>query len=506
MGSAVQFGRIIKKTKDTAAGIAERGIIRANQLGIIPGGQVGGLVPKVRSADIAKLNAYYEGTQYDELQPWEASNQEGAPYTPIRKRKPRVIYNLPKRICVTFASKLVGENVFPTFKIEGTGQQEVEDQEFLKLLVEESGLRTVMPAAMRRMGAAGAVLLRFRINNFGAIRMEVFDSNYCYPTFDDNGELESVRIRYTYDDPLEQDKDGKAVEKWFQLDLGKGSDILYDNPVYKKDSAPQFIVKNQVDHQLGFVQAEWFASCEDRHHMDGESLLGGGACSMFDEINYSLSQSSQAVSYAQEPQLTFSGMDVGAVSQLERTSTRAWNLGREGKAGFLEAGLEAVERAQDMRDRVRLAVQDVTRIVLQDPEKLVGSAQSGRALEILNEPLVDLITEIRPLVGKRMSSVLLKLAVACMRNVREGLPAPVQLPSNYVPMNFPTMKLVWPKIFEETTEDIQKRVAIAVSAANANVVSRVKAIEFIARHFNITDVEAEIALIEGQKQFNTFGF
>lgn len=506
MGAAMQFGRIIQSTKETAAGIAERGAILRGKLGIIAGWQAGGVVPKVRSPDIAMLNAYFDGTQYDHLQKWEVSNQEGMPYTPIRMRKPRVIYNLPKRVCVTFASKLVGENVFPTFKIEGTGQQELEDQEFLKLLVEECGLKSIMPAAMRKMAAAGAVLLRFRINDFGAVRMEVFDSNVCYPTFDDNNELEVVRIRYTYDDVLERDKDGKPLEKWFQLDLGKGSDILYDNPLYDKDSVPVFKAVNQVDHQLGYVQAEWFRTCEDRHHIDGESLLGGGACSLFDEINYSLSQSSQAVSYGQEPQLAFKGMDVGAISQLERTSSRAWNLGREGEAKFLETDLMAVERAQDMRDRVRLAVQDVSRIILQDPEKLVGSAQSGRAMEILNEPLVDLITEIRPLVGKRMSSMLLKLAVACIRNVRMGLPAPVQVPPNYVPINFPTMKLVWPKIFEETTEDIQKRTAIAVSAANANIVSRKKAIEFVARHFDITDVEAEMAAIESQKQFNTFGF
>lgn len=498
MAAQTQFGKVLPK------GMMKRVTDRVAKLGIIAGNG-GQTVPKVRSAKLDLYDSYVESTQYDKLQPWESSScDEG--YVPIRKRKPRVVYDFPKRIITTFASKMAGHSVFPEFKINGTEQSQLDDNEFLQILLKATKLESILPEAMRRMGTSGSVLLRFRINDLGAIRTEVFNAKYCYPEFDDNGELTSVTIKYVYEDVKDIDKEtGKPKQKWYRLDLGMQADVLFDNPEYEDNEEPIFSPVSTAQHDLGYVQAEWFRMCEDRHTVDGPSLLEGGVLSLFDEINYSLSQSSQAISYAQEPQVAFSGMDVDEIDTLVKSSTKGWNLGRDGKAEFIEANLGGVEVAGKERDKLRLAIQDVTRVVLHDPEKMSGTAQSGKALEQLNAPLVDLIMEVRPLVEARLVSLMLKIGIATARNVKMGLPAPVNVPQGYVPLNFPTMDLEWPPVFAPTQEDIQKKVQTAVQASNANLIARVTATKYIAANFGVTDIEAEQGIVDTQKTFNTFG-
>lgn len=499
MSARTQFGRTIPRREGN---IVQRFAGRVARYGIIQGDRLA--VPRVRSAQLDLYDMYVESKQYDKKLDWDASASEER-YVPIRERKPRVIYDFPKRIVTTFAAKMFGDSVFPRFYVDGEPEQVQDENEFIKYLLKAMKLEKVMPEAMRRLGASGSVLVRFRINNEGNVKLEVYKSKFCYPTFDEDNELESVTIKYVYEDPLELDENRKPVEKWYRLDLGKDSDVLYDTPEYEPDVDPIFTPVETVAHGLGFIQAEWIRSCEDKHTVDGPSLLEGGVLSMCDEINYSLSQSSQALSYAQEPQAVFSGMDVDEVDALVKSSTKAWTLGREGKAEFLEANLTGVERASEERSKLRLAIQDVTRVVLHDPEKFSGTAQSGKALEQLNAPLVDLITEMRPLIEERVLALIIKVAVVNLRNVSMGLPAPVSIPPGWQPTELSGLTCEWPPVFSPTQEDLSSKVSTATKASSGNLIARATALKYVASIFGVTDVEGEMATVDNQKQFNTFG-
>lgn len=462
----------------------------ANLLGIVPG-SVDADEKKYRSTKLEVLEAYYENRQYSHLVPWEMTKDGSGQHVPIRKRAPRIRYAFAKTFSQRVAAKLVGDRVFPSFRIVDSP----DDQEFIKAVIRESKIKAHIIEPVRRMLAVGSVLVRFYLSG-GAIKIEWYSAKYCYPTFQENGELESVRIRYTYEDKEDKDLNGRPKVKWYQLELGMQSEVLYDNPEYKPNVEPEFVEVQSLNHGLGFVQAEWMKTAEIPNSIDGYSI-NEDILEFIDELNYSLSQSSHAVSYNQDPQLTFNKMDEDEMQNLVRSATKSWNLGREGEAKFLESNLAGVERAIELRDKVRLNIQDIARVVLLDPEKIIGSAQSAKAMEVLHGPMMDLIDELRPQLEKALKNLVLKMAITILFADRQGIPIPLVLPEGWQPQNL-NVEIEWPPIFQQTIEDLQKKMAVASSASTSNLISRESLTRWLAKDFGIENIDEELQKIAVQ--------
>ena len=480
-------------------GQSDRGKKRTANLGIIPigGGNNVGNLP-VRKKALELLDQYYEGSQYDNLMPWSMAACQDE-YVPIKGRQPLIKYNLPKLAASRIAGKLIGSSVFPTFKVD----DDPDTEEFIRMIVKVSKLQLNLLSAFRRMAVSGSVLVRFFMDN-GAIRIEKYLSKWCYPEFLPTGDLKSVRIQYVYEDPKDLDESGNPRMKWFRLDLGQFVDTRFDNPEYQpSDEEPAFQIVSQVQHNLGFVQAEWFRTNEDQFTPDGVSLIGD-AVDFFDDMNYSLSQSSQATSYNQDPQLTVSGLDSEEVNSLIKSSQKGWNLGREGKASFIESDLGAVSRAMELRDKARLCIQDVIRVALLDPEKVVGYAQSAKAMEVLHGPMLELIYELRPQVEDRITALVTKMMITTLIISSSGGPTAVQIPQGYRPKSL-GIEVNWPPVFQQTTQDLTDKVRMVTSATSANLISRETGLRYLAKDFNIENIEEEIAKIAEQPVFNPFG-
>lgn len=446
-----------------------------------------------RDKNLEFLDSYYENRQYDHLPPWDDNQDKNGDHISIRKRKPRLSVAFAKTLSERLASKLVGQSVFPKFLIADSP----DDQEFLKAIIRESKLKFHIIEPVRRMLNTGSSFLRFYLAA-GTFKLEWYSSKYCYPEFQENGELESLAIKYVYTDTSEKDQNGNFKRRWYKLELTTLSEILYDNPEYKEDSddEPVFTEVERVDHNLGFVQGEWFRAAAKSGEKDSPDGYGITAdlIDFIDELCYSLSQSSQAVAYNQDPQLSITGIDVEEVNNLIRSVTKAWNLGRQGKAEFLESNLDGVSRAMELRDKVRLNIQDISRIVLLDPEKIVGSANSGKAMEILHGPLKDLVDELREPVEQILKNLVLKMALACLMANKQGIEIPIAIPPEYVPQSL-DVELKWPPIFQQTIEDLQKKVQVASQAKTTGLVSPATALKFIAEDFGVEDQEAELVAI-----------
>lgn len=457
--------------------------------------------PVVRDKKLDLYDAYYERTQYNSLPEWEQPNNAAGEYIAVRKRKPRFNIAFAKTLSQRVASKLLGDSVFPAFKIA----ESPDDEAFVKAVIRESMLQARVMEPIRRMLNTGSVLVRFYLAG-GAVKVEWYKAKFCYPVFQDNGELESVMIRYVFDDPNEKDSMGNPVKKWFRMDLGMMGEVIYDNPVYKPDQNPdevEFQVASSVEHGLGFVQAEWFRTSEESNTPDGYGLVSD-LMEFIDELNYSLSQSSQAVSYNQDPQLTLNKMDEDEIGNLIRSATKSWNLGREGEAKFLESNLAGVERAIELRDKVRLNIQDISRIVLLDPEKIIGSAQSAKAMEILHGPLKDLIDELRKPIEHSLKAMVMKMCIMVLVSAKKGIPVPIMMPAGYSPMSL-DIEIEWPPIFQQTMEDLQKKVAVASQAATASIISRETLTKWLAKDFGVDNIDEELQRIASQPVINPFG-
>lgn len=468
-----------------------------NNLGIIAGSDREG-VRKVRNKELDLYDAYYESTQYSKMPAWDENGTRDGEFIPVRKRQPRIIYNFGKVLVDRVTSKLVGDAHFPDLKVE----DDPDTDEFIELVVKTSKLKQRATQAIRLMCLSGSSFMRFMLVE-GSLIMETYHSKYCYPKFKPNNKLESIKIMYVFEDQNERDGAGNYKKKWFRMDLDEQNDTTYDTPDYNMESEPEFKVVSVENHALGFVQGHWFRTDMDKHSPDGPSLIGD-VLDFIDELNYNLSQSSQAVGYNQEPQLVLTGLDTDGIEKLIRSSTKTWALGKESDAKFVETSMEGVKTASEFRDKVRLGIQDVARVVLLDPDKLGVHAQSGKAMEVLHGPLVELINELRPMVEEGIVELITRMLITVMVYRSRGMDTDIQVPDGYAPIS---MEIVaaWPQIFPMTMEDLLKKSQVAQTLTSTNILSREWATEWLAKDVGIEDVEAELEKIAEQAPLDPFG-
>lgn len=479
------------------AGLVTRSELRAaNNLGVVFGGHTS--KQKFRKKELDLFDAYYEGRQYASLVPWDQSQYADESYVPIRERQPRIQYRFGLLLAQRLAAKLVGSRTFPLFKIEDDPDTEA----YLQAIKTTSRIPAYIVEPVRRMLVAGSSFVRFYATE-GQFKIQCYLAKWCYPEFDPAGNLQSIRIQYVFEDEADRDEKGRPKKKWYKLELSKTKDVKYKPVEYHSDKEPEFEVEASVEHGLGFVQGEWLKTCEKTNSIDGDSLIEP-VLGFIDELNYSISQSSMAVQYNQDPQLALKNMDEDDIDKLIRSSAKAWNLGKEGEANFLEAGMNGVTTAMELRDKMRLSVQDITRIIMLDPEKIVGNAQSAKAMEVLHGPMVELIEELRPMLEKSLTSLVLKMSLVNLMLSESGAPSPVMIPDGYTPQSF-NVTVQWPEIFPPTMEDLRTKVSIATQVASANIISRETMMKWIAKDFGVENIEEELAKVAAQPVINPFG-
>ena len=483
------------------AGLAGRSALKAaNNLGIVAKQLQEAGSHKFRNNELDVLDSYYEGRQYSGMTPWkQAMTPEGA-YIPVRERAPLLQYNFAKVMCSRLASKIVGQRTFPLLKIE----DDPDTEQLISMVIKSSRLKALIIEPTRRAINSGSCLVRFSIVN-GQYKIEHYLSKWCYPQFDANDNLVAVRIQYVWEDKEDLDDRKLPKKKWFRMDLGQMVDVKYNTPDYNASSTdePEFEVEKVVEHELGFVQATWIRTAKLRNETDGPSMISD-ILGFIDELNYSLSQSSQAVSYNQDPQLILKGMDEEEVENLIRSSQKGWNLGREGEASFLEAGMSGVEAADNFRGDIRLNVQDIARVIMLDPEKIVGSAQSGKAMEVLHGPMVELVEELRPSFEKAITELVLKMTFALLIQSSRGAITAITIPPGYKPKSL-NIVAQWPEIFPKTMQDLRDKVSVAAQASSASLISRETLTKWLAKDFDVENIEEELAKIEAQPVLNPFG-
>lgn len=451
-----------------------------------------------RDPNLDLMDAYYENRQYDDLVEWDqaASNED---YIPVRKRKPRIIYNVAKLLVTKVAAKLVGSAVFPTFVVE----DDADDTDFFRVVQTASNFRANLVQPFKHLLTSGSVFVRFYLVN-GLPIIEHYNAKFCYPVFDAANELETLEVRYVFSDPDDKDSQGVPKKKWYRMILSKTVDILYDTPDYREGAGiPDFQEVERNEHGLGWVQGEWFRTEKHKFSPDGPAIFAD-VLDFIDDLNYSLSQTSQAVAYNQEPQLAVNGVDEDELDNLIRSSQKAWNLGKDGKAAFVNSDLKGVEQAGNTRDHFRNRMLEVVRVVILDAEKIVGNAQSGKAMELMHGPLVELIDELRGIVEPNLRNLLVKLGLTLLAFGERGQDTVLDVPNGYIPSSL-DLTLQWPAIFPVTIDDIKNKIAAAAQATTAKILSREWATRWIAQDVGIEDVEEELQRIAAEPDLNPFG-
>src|SRR6267154_3034145 len=221
----------------------------------------------------------YDGTLYDALTPYSQNytgGKEGnGEYIPVARRRPSVIYPIPKIIVEESVSMLFGESHFPLVRCE-----EEKNTNALAFLIKKYNLRSTMLSAAKK-GALGSVCLLVKVLN-KKFYVNVLKTQCLTPVFEtkDPGVLEELKekkvsmgttlVAYGYKiDDEDINKPFYLIRIW-----NKTQEIYYLPYLCSKDKdkdfKPTIDIKKSTDHTLGFVPAIWIKNSDD-----GESEIDG---------------------------------------------------------------------------------------------------------------------------------------------------------------------------------------------------------------------------------------
>lgn len=463
------------------------------------------------------LDRFLDGTIYNHLQyPFTQEETDQGKYIPIHERRPSVRYNIAAmvaRICARklFAGRHAPRILHPDKKV----------QLAVRRLIEEAKLKKLMPLVCFR-GSIGAAALTFKIvgqGQKGKAVCKVWRAKWCYPQFDAFDNLSRLRIAYTAPGleflrkGFDIDSEGEPIDKkayyWKVRDHLPDSDIDYQ-PIKAAKWDPLspekeglLIPGEEVEHGLGFVQAEWFMNLADDSPPDG-TCTWEDAIPIQIDLEYSASQLGRAVRYNASPQVVTKGkpldfdelrgcsairapqvmlMFESGVKDSDGTSTEA------GDAHLLEMTGQGVKVGLDYVDKLRKFALEQIAAMRKDPDR-VGSLITGKAMELLDEDLVDLVQELRTNYGDDGYLTLVKkLSLAALR---AGHP----LMEGLTTQQIDGLMLQWPRTYLPTPAEVQQLVEAMARGVEMEIIDRDKAKAYLENNIDFPEESANREVLE----------
>ena len=451
--------------------------------------------PRVRTLDI--LKRVLDGKLYDVL-PYQFHEERGAggEYIPLRNRRPSVRYTLCRIVVEDSVSLLFSEGHFPTIDCaDRTIRAALAD------IAKESRLNLTMTEAAMR-GAIGSVAVLMRVLR-GRVFFDVLDSTYLIPEWDPQAPDTLIRVTENYKVPGAvlaangYDMADPALDYWFTRSWDTEAENWFMPSPVGNTAEPDVDENRTVQHRLGFVPIVWI------RNLPGASSTGhasDGACTFRAaietqiEIDYQLSQAGRGLKYSSDPTLLIKE-PASTDSEIIKGAGNALVVSEKGDARLLEIGGTAsaavIEYVRTLRE---LALESVHGNRA-NADRLTA-AQSGRALELMNQGVVWLADNLRVSYGEGALLSLARMVLQAsqvyqLRTMGRELPA----------MDAKArLSLNWPRWYPSTADDRQKDAQTLSTLADAGQISRESAVKAIADTFDIEDVVAELERIAADRE------
>lgn len=499
----------------------------------IPRAPLRNLAEDERFRDLDRRESYYRATQdASKRYNWDGQllGYGDAPIkpgwvVPMSQRQPASRYDLAKVIVNRLTSMVFGEGRFPELRCEG--DEEAED--YVRELAKEARLPVRMAEARSLGGAEGTACLSFGFVD-GKPRVRVHNPKHVIPLrWKDQDEyvLGAVMKAYAYPRGVYNTDTRRMERKWFWT-------VTFWDEVHEvtwrdipeavaQDPRWQEWPKRTVNlHGYGFCPFYWIQNKPDSVEYDGEGDYEGLE-GTFDQINQLLSATTKGTRANVDPTLVVK-MDPGAnTGAVFKGSENA--LFSSGGAEYLELKGTAVQAAERQLERLRSYCLDVAGVVLADPEKLAGAAQSAKALEILYQPMLANCDIIREQYGehgvKRILVDMLKVARMFLTSEPVALADGTLVQSKVIlapkvetdpdtgavtitertPGTSERVTLNWRPYFAPTWDDIVKA---TTGMKNANggkaTVSHRTSVQAIAPLVGVEDIDEEMKRIEEEQE------
>jgi Phage portal protein, SPP1 Gp6-like len=452
---------------------------------------------RARTLDI--LKRVLDGKLYDVL-PYQFHEERGAggEYIPLRNRRPSVRYALCRIVVEDSVSLLFSEGHFPTIDCaDRTIRAALAD------IAKEARLNSTMIEAAI-CGAIGSVAILMRVVR-GRIFFDVLDTTNLTPEWDPHEPDTLLRITEKYRVTGSQlpasgyDIAEPGTDYWFARSWDADSETWFVPTPVGSPFEANIDPLRSVQHGLGFVPIVWI------RNLPGPSSTGNaadGACTFRAaietqiEIDYQLSQAGRGLKYSSDPTLLIKE-PATTDNEIVKGAGNALVVSEKGDAKLLEIGGTAsaavIEYVRTLRE---LALESVHGNRA-NADRLTA-AQSGRALELMNQGLIWLADNLRISYGE---GALLSLARMVLRasQVYQLHVMGREIPAMDVTAR---LSLKWPRWYPTSADDRQKDAQTLSTLAGAGQISRESAVKAIADTYDIEDVPAEILRINADSRTN----
>ncbi len=440
-----------------------------------------------RTARLALYKRVQDGTLYDAL-PYDFQDERtgAGEYIPLRHRRPSVRYPLARIVVDDSISLVFGDGHFP--------QIDTDDQALRNALADittECRLNAVMQEAALR-GAIGSVAILVRVLK-GRVFLKVLETLYLTPRWqaDAPDTLETVIEKYKVPGatlaamgyPIENIR----AQYWFMRVWDNAAETWFQPWPVNSDEPPHIDPDRTTTHGLGFVPIVWVRNLPGGP--DGADGIDG-ACTFKPaietsiEIDYQLSQAGRGLKYSSDPTLLIRE-PAGDTRDLVRGGGNALVVTEQGDARLLEingtAAAAVIEYVRALREMALEGVHGNRA----NADRLTA-AQSGRALEMMNQGLIFLADNLRVSYGDAL------LQIARMIIEASNL-YPLVTHNEPVPaMNRSTrLRLNWPRWYPPDAQDRAADARTLATLLEAKVISADTARRSIADLYSVQDLALE---------------
>ncbi|OYV74688.1 MAG: hypothetical protein B7Z74_01860, partial [Deltaproteobacteria bacterium 21-66-5] len=412
-------------------------------------------------------------------------------YIPVADRAPCVRYNLCRMVVEDAVSLLFGDGHFPGVQIDDEATRDA-----LSDLIAETRLaETMQDAAVR--GSIGSVAIRLIVLR-QRVFFDVFDTLYLTPEYDPEEPDRLIRIVERYKVKGRDlaakgyviPEDALATDHWFRREWDINNERWFV-PQTVADAAagkpPRIDAGRSVTHQLGFCPWVWIKNLgAGRDKIDGPSTFAAAVESQI-EIEYQLSLGGRALKYSASPTLMLKEPSGTGTVALAAGDTIIVSEKGDGKWLEIDGGA-----SEAVREHVRLLREFALESIHGNRSNAdkVSAAQSGRALELLHQPLIWLADKLRLSYGEGGLLPLLRMVVEAARKY----PLKVNGKAVRLAVDQP-MTLAWPRWFPPTAADRSSDATTLVALTSHGLMSQETALRQIAPVYDVADPGAEASAI-----------
>ena len=445
-----------------------------------------------RAFELTALEAVLNGTLYDHLpNAFHDENNRSGEYIPIRQRRPSVKYALCRIVVDESVAMLFSEGHFPDIDCADEATRDA-----LQAIIKTSKLNEAMIHAAT-VGSIGSVAILMRVLS-KRLFFDVMRTATLTPEWNPEEPDKLLRVTEKYKvDPAVLIESGYSVDEtdgphWFQRVWDGDAETWFlpwpvkaDNPVISVD------IERTVTHNLGFVPIVWIKNLPGGNGIDGACTFRAAIDTSI-EIDYQLSQAGRGLKYSSDPTLLIKEPALGQNGEIIKGAGNALIVAADGDARMLEINGTAAQAVMDYVRMLReLAIESIHGN--RSNADKISSAQSGRAMELLNQSLIRLADKLRISYGEGALLDLLKMIVSASEKT------PITIDGKRITLSPEPISLRWPAWYAPTSSDMTSVVNAVKTAKDGGIISQETAVKQVADAYDIEDTAAEIKLIKAEQ-------